>query len=71
MSRLRIAEGLFTVEVLSSCMSSKVTKFAVGIVAVLVVSSLVHYRLFGALPFGKPAMVDDESGDTEDAVVEA
>jgi hypothetical protein len=63
MSRLRIAEGLFTVEVLSSCMSSKVTKFAVGIVALVVVSSLVHYRLFGSLPLGKPAMLDGEGAD--------
>lgn len=40
--------------------------FALALVGLFAVASLAHYALFGALPFGKPAMLEnDDIGTTE------
>ena len=40
-------------------MASRSTKAATGIALFIAVSFAVHYALFGALPVGKPALLDD------------
>ena len=41
-------------------MASRSTQFVAGIALLIAISFGVHYALFGALPVGKPALLDDE-----------
>ncbi|WP_224333278.1 hypothetical protein [Haloprofundus halobius] len=41
-------------------MPSKAKNALLGLVALVVVASVVHYALFGSFPFGKPQMLEDE-----------
>ncbi|WP_255409239.1 hypothetical protein [Halococcus sp. IIIV-5B] len=41
-------------------MASRKTKVAFGLGVLLAASFAIHYALFGALPLGKPTMLDDE-----------
>jgi hypothetical protein len=36
---------------------------AFTVVGLFVAASLVHYALFGSLPFGKPALLETEDAD--------
>ncbi|WP_224448201.1 hypothetical protein [Haloprofundus salilacus] len=46
-------------------MPSKAKKALLGLVALFVVASVVHYALFGSFPFGKPQLLDDEADAAE------
>jgi hypothetical protein len=37
--------------------------FVLTVVGLFVAASLVHYALFGSLPFGKPALLEDDDAD--------
>jgi hypothetical protein len=43
----------------------RVSKKAIAftVVGLFVAASLVHYALFGSLPFGKPALLETEDAD--------
>ena len=41
-------------------MASRSTQFVASIALLIAVSFGVHYALFGALPTGKPALLDEE-----------
>ena len=41
-------------------MASRKTQAVLGLGVLLAASFAIHYALFGALPIGKPAMLDDE-----------
>jgi len=50
---------------------SKATRLLTVLLGLFVVASVVHYALFGALPFGKPQLLEeDEEGAETDAAVE-
>ena len=42
-------------------MASRTTKIVAGIGVFIAVSFAIHYALFGSLPIGSPAMLDDDS----------
>ncbi|WP_199268422.1 hypothetical protein [Halomarina oriensis] len=50
---------------------SKVTRLLTVLLGLFVVASVVHYALFGALPFGKPQLLADAQSEYDgDATVE-
>lgn len=42
-------------------MASRTTKLLAGIGVLIAVSFAIHYALFGSLPIGSPAMLDDDA----------
>jgi hypothetical protein len=42
-------------------MASRPTQLATGIALLIAVSFAVHYALFGALPVGTPALLEDDA----------
>lgn len=49
---------------------SKATRLLTVLLGLFVAASVVHYALFGALPFGKPQLLEEEDGSDTDAAVE-
>jgi hypothetical protein len=47
---------------------SNVTRLLTALVGLFVVASVVHYALFGALPFGTPQLLEDDAADAEGTV---
>jgi hypothetical protein len=47
---------------------SKLSRLLTVLFGLFVVASVVHYALFGALPFGKPQLLEDDAADGEGTV---
>ncbi|MFD1513948.1 hypothetical protein [Halomarina rubra] len=45
---------------------AKATRLLTGLLGLFVVASVVHYALFGALPFGKPQLLEDDTDEPFD-----